>query len=213
MVCPHCNIGIHKSQTAIPLFQRNNLQWTTLYQVCSECDRPIIELEMREITAYGSGVMQRIMVYPAKGSARQPPVEVTEPYRQDFIEASAVLVISAKASAALSRRTLQAVLRDKAGTKKKDLHDQIEEVITSGHLPSHISEGLHAVRSIGNIAAHSTKSTVTGEIVDVEVGEAEWNLDVLESLFDFYFVQPAIAAKRKAELNKKLQEAGKHPIL
>jgi hypothetical protein len=68
------------------------------------------------------------------------------------------------------------------------------------------------VRQIGNFAAHPIKSTSTGEIVDVEEGEAEWNLDVLESLFDFYFVQPAIAAKRKADLNKKLKDAGKPPI-
>ena len=56
------------------------------------------------------------------------------------------------------------------------------------------------------------KSTVTGAIVDVEEGEAEWNLDVLESLFDFYFVQPALTAKRKAVLNQKLKEAGKPEI-
>ena len=56
------------------------------------------------------------------------------------------------------------------------------------------------------------KSTTTGAIVDVAPGEAEWNLDVLESLFDFYFVQPAISAKRKAELNKKLKDAGKPEI-
>jgi hypothetical protein len=56
------------------------------------------------------------------------------------------------------------------------------------------------------------KSTNSGEIVEVAPGEAEWNLDVLESLFDFYFVQPALAARRKAELNKKLREAGKSEI-
>jgi hypothetical protein len=65
------------------------------------------------------------------------------------------------------------------------------------------------VRVIGNFAAHQIKSKVTGQIVDVEPHEAEWNLDVLELLFDFYFVQPAVAAKRKAELNKKLKDAGK----
>ena len=81
--------------------------------------------------------------------------------------------------------------------------NQIEEVIATGKLPSHISEGLHAVRNIGNFAAHPTKSKSTGEIVDVEPGEAEWNLDVLEFLFDFYFVQPVLAAKRKAAINKK----------
>jgi hypothetical protein len=35
------------------------------------------------------------------------------------------------------------------------------------------------------------------------------NLDVLESLFDFYFVQPALLAAKKAALNDKLKSAGK----
>lgn len=117
--------------------------------------------------------------------------------------------ISAKASAALSRRNLQAILRDKAGAMKRDLDDQIDELIDGGKVPSYIADGLHAVRNIGNFAAHPIKSKSTGEIVPVETGEAEWNLDVLESLFDFYFVQPALTAKRKAELNKKLKDAGK----
>ena len=56
------------------------------------------------------------------------------------------------------------------------------------------------------------KSTSTGTIVEVEPGEAEWTLDVIESLLDFYFVQPALTAKRKAELNKKLKDAGKPEI-
>ncbi len=104
---------------------------------------------------------------------------------------------------------MQAILRDKAGTKSKDLFDQIEEVINSGKVPGHIADDLHAVRVIGNFGAHPLKSTTSGAILDVEPGEAEWNLDVLELLFDHYFVQPAISAKRKAELNKKLKDAGK----
>jgi hypothetical protein len=46
----------------------------------------------------------------------------------------------------------------------------------------------------------------------VELGEAEWNLDVLESLFDFYFVQPARAKAKRDALNKKLADAGKPPL-
>jgi len=151
------------------------------------------------------------MAYP-KGTVRPLPPEVPDPYKQDFLEACLVLEDSPKASAALSRRNLQAILREKAGTKSKDLYDQIDEVIKTGAIPSHIQEGLHAARNIGNFAAHEIKSKVTGAIVEVEPGEAEWNLDVLESLFDFYFVQPAISAKRKADLNKKLKEAGKPEI-
>jgi len=65
------------------------------------------------------------------------------------------------------------------------------------------------VRQIGNFAAHPIKSTSSGEIVDVEPGEAEWNLDVLEGLFDFYFVGPAESKKKREALDKKLKDAGK----
>jgi len=71
---------------------------------------------------------------------------------------------------------------------------------------------LDAVRNIGNFAAHPMKSQSTGEIVPVEPGEAEWNLDVLESLFDFHFVAPAKTKARKDALNKKLKDAGKPPV-
>ncbi len=63
--------------------------------------------------------------------------------------------------------------------------------------------------TIGAFAAHPIKSKASGEIIDVEPGEAEWNLDVLESLFDFYFTQPALLKKKREALNTKLKEAGK----
>jgi hypothetical protein len=173
---------------------------------CPECNEAIISL-IRGFPE--NGIPDSLtLVYP-NAKTRPVPAEVTNPYKQDFIEACKVLSDSPKASAALSRRCLQAILRSLAGIKGKSLEDEIEQAINSGKLPSHISDGLHAVRQVGNFAAHPTKSTATGEIIEVEAGEAEWNLDVLEMLFDFYFVQPAIAAKRKAELNVKLKAAGK----
>jgi hypothetical protein len=53
------------------------------------------------------------------------------------------------------------------------------------------------------------KSESTGDVVDVEPGEAEWNLDTLEGLFDHYFVQPALLAEKRDKLNAKLADAGK----
>jgi hypothetical protein len=137
-----------------------------------------------------------------KGIARTPlPPEVPEEYTKDYKEACLVLSDSPKASAALSRRCLQHLLREKVKVKHGNLFDEIQEVIDRGDLPSHISEAIHAVRNIGNIAAHTTKSKSTGEILPVEPGEAEWNLDVLETLFDFYFVQPEIFQRKKEALN------------
>jgi hypothetical protein len=104
------------------------------------------------------------------------------------------------------------MLREVAKVKHSDLSKEIDEVLNSRSLPSHLAEAIDAIRNIGNFAAHPIKSTNTGEIVDVEPGEAEWLLDVLEGLFDFYFVQPAVLQKKRDALNKKLAEAGK-PVM
>ncbi len=152
------------------------------------------------------------MVWP-KGVSRAPvPPEVPPEIAEDYKEACLVLTDSPKASAALSRRCLQNLLRQAAGVKPADLSAEIQEVLNSNKLPATIAENIDAVRHIGNFAAHPNKSKSTGEVLPVEPHEAEWNLDVLESLFDFYFVQPARAKARRDALNKKLADAGK-PLL
>jgi len=141
-----------------------------------------------------------------------PPSEVPEEFAADYREASAVLSDSPKASAALSRRCLQHLIREKAGIKRQDLAKEIDELITSKTLPSHLSEAIDAIRNIGNFAAHPIKATATGEVLPVEPGEAEWTLDVLDGLFDFYFVQPALLQGKRNALNAKLASANKPPV-
>jgi hypothetical protein len=128
------------------------------------------------------------------------------------LEACRVLSDSPKASAALSRRCLQALLHDKVNVKRRNLDEEIKAVIESGRFPSHIAESLDAIRKIGNFAAHPIKSQNSGEIIEVEPGEAEWTLDVLESLFDFLFVQPAITREKREALDAKLAEAIRPPL-
>jgi hypothetical protein len=104
---------------------------------------------------------------------------------------------------------LQDILREKAGVKPSNLDSEIQEVIDAGKTPSWLTDNLDAVRVVGNFAAHPIKSTNTGEVVDVEPGEAAFLLDVLEAAFDFYFVQPEKAREHRNALNAKLAEAGK----
>ena len=59
------------------------------------------------------------------------------------------------------------------------------------------------------LAAHPMKTKNSGEIVEVEDGEAEWLLDVLEELMDFYYAGPARASLKRAALNQKLKDLGK----
>jgi hypothetical protein len=160
---------------------------------------------------YGRRTSERIFRPKVSGRAPIPP-EVPENLAKDYIESCLVLADSPKASAALSRRCLQSLLRDYATVKPSDLSKEIDEVRAKGVLPSHLSESIDAVRNIGNFAAHPAKDKTTGEIVEVEAGEAEWNLDVLEGLFDFYFVQPAATKAKRDALNLKLQAAGKPPL-
>ncbi len=123
-----------------------------------------------------------------------------------------MLEVSAKASAALSRRLLQRIMEDELKIKGSSLADEIEAFVSRAGVPSHLSTAVDAVRNIGNLAAHPVKNTRTGEVVEVEPGEAEWLVDVLESLFDFVFIQPKRLAARRTALNAKLAVAGKPPM-
>jgi hypothetical protein len=213
MKCPHCLDSFHEQLLRNRVGDGPEGTWLILHQLCPACGKSIIILER-----YGHGTIQnavtsRRTVYP-KGTSRAPIApEIDDPHVvNDYTKAGLVLEDSPEASAALSRRCLQHILREKAGTKKKDLADQIQEVLDSNALPTAIAENLDAVRVTGNFAAHPMKSTNTGEIIDVEPHEAEWDLDVLEQLMDFYYLRPAIAKKKRDEMNAKLAEAGKPPL-
>ena len=210
MKCPHCLESFHEDWIFrnIGANDADASNWGLSYGLCPACNRIIVFLINNN--KYKQECVW--MVYP-KGISRSPlPKEVTEPYVSDYKEACLTLQDSPKASAALSRRCLQSILRGVAKIKKGDLNSEIDEVITSKQLPSALAERIDAIRVIGNFAAHPIKSQSTGEIVDVEPGEAEWNLDVLEGLSDVYFVQPAKLKGKKATLNQKLKDAGKPPL-
>ena len=96
--------------------------------------------------------------------------------------------------------------------QKSSLAQEIDEFIQRKDIPSYLTDAVDAVRNIGNFAAHPLKDTNTGEIVEVEPGEAEWLLEVNEALFDFVFVQPKKLAERKNNLNAKLASLGKPPM-
>jgi hypothetical protein len=228
MKCPHCLIDFHEEQTwwSISLGDDGEGLWIVERCTCPACKRFVVFLKngqmMQGRNPGGQGTQnvhphmlagaRSRMIWP-NGASRAPvPPEVPQGIVEDYKEACLVLSDSPKASAALSRRCLQNLLRGAAGIKPGDLSSEIQQVLDSGKLPGPIADNIDAVRNIGNFAAHPNKSKSTGEVVPVEPEEAEWNLDVLESLFDFYFVQPARAKAKKDALNKKLADADKPPM-
>ncbi len=222
MKCPHCRelIFITLRETTLTwnpralerqkLIDKDKVLWEVRTTLCPGCENAIIFLcGLNTDSSTGEAVAYHLQVWP-KGTTREPlsPL-VPEEFASDYQEACLVLNDSPKASAALGRRCLQYLLREKVGIKKNNLSEAIQQVLDAGGLPSDLAGSIDAIRNIGNFAAHPMKSTNSGEILDVELGEAEWTLDVLEDLFDFYFIRPAVLAAKKEKMNQKLQEAGK----
>ena len=221
MKCPHCLVAFHDNESFQHVGEDIEKHWFISRRTCSACKRFVLALvnstscassRYAPVCQPSGKINKTIQVYPL-GSSRTPcPADVPDDIANDYREACLVLPFSPKASAALSRRCLQHLLRDAAKVKKQDLAREIDAVLSTGTLPTHIANAIDAIRQTGNFAAHPTKSTNTGEIVDVEPHEAEWNLDVLELLFDFYYVQPTIAQQRIDAMNAKLASANKPPM-
>jgi hypothetical protein len=210
MKCPHCLSHFSADPVNHDMGPDPDGHWFVARTICDndDCRRVILHLVRSDPTAGGIDPSTLQLMRP-RGSARPISPEVPDPYRTDFSEAAITLPDSAKASAALSRRCLQSLIRDQAGITYPSLSKEIDELLASGKLPSWLGENVDAVRNVGNFAAHPQKDTNTGAIVDVEPVEAEWLLDVLEGLFDFYFVQPEIGRRKREALNEKLKAAGK----
>lgn len=68
------------------------------------------------------------------------------------------------------------MLRGEFGIQHSSLAKEIDDFIQLNGVPSYLTDAVDAIRNIGNFAAHPLKDTHSGEIVDVEPGEAEWLL-------------------------------------
>lgn len=216
MKCPHCLTEFHDEVKDFDLGSDVDGDWGVRKKTCPapNCKRNIFYLINGKWSHYERGGFSAAsieniqLVRPKVGSRNPLPPEVLKLFSEDYYEAVIVLGDSPKSSSALSRRCLQVLLREKAGVKHGNLANEIQQVIDSNKLPSHLTDSIDAIRNIGNFAAHPSKSESTGEIVPVEPGEAEWTLEVLEMLFDFYFVQPERTRLKREALNKKLGDIG-----
>jgi hypothetical protein len=137
--------------------------------------------------------------------------DIPDNFVREYYKASKHIEFDPEASALYSRKCLQRLLEEKGGVKSTDnLSKQIDEAMKT--LPTPLANAIDYIRNIGNFAAHPTKSLRTGEPAEVEPGEAEWCLQVLENLFDYYFVMPAELERRRASVDKKLLDAGRKPM-
>ncbi|HBQ6832524.1 TPA: DUF4145 domain-containing protein [Klebsiella quasipneumoniae subsp. similipneumoniae] len=113
--------------------------------------------------------------------------------------------LSPKASATLSRRCLQGMIRDVWKVKPSRLVDEIKAIEDS--VEAGMWAAIDAIRNIGNIGAHMENDI--NVIVDVDPDEADMLIGLLELLLQEWYVErherklrveaiTALAAEKKA---------------
>jgi hypothetical protein len=112
------------------------------------------------------------------------PEYVPKAIRDDYVEACAICELSPKASATLSRRCLQGMIRDFWKTSKTRLVDEIEAI--NDKVDPDTWAAIDAVRKIGNIGAHMEKDI--NVIVDVEPGESQKLIELIELLVKDWYI-------------------------
>ena len=207
MKCPHCLVTIHNIEETTQLKKDIQGYWMLSEQICPSCVNNIIFLMHGHWSAGKFQAEKKLLVYPKSGKRVPASADVPVHIAEDYNEAGLILDDSPKASAALSRRCLQTLLREESNIKKGSLDSEIEQALKL--FPSYIADAIDAIRQVGNFAAHPMKSSSSGEIVSVEPGEAEWLLEVLEQLFDFCYIQPKLLEGKRDKLNEKLKDLGK----
>lgn len=112
------------------------------------------------------------------------PNFVPKPILDDYTEACLIRDLSPKASATLSRRCLQGIIRDFWGISKDRLYDEITEIKTKVDIATW--KAIDAVRSIGNIGAHMEKDI--NIVIDVDPQEAQLLIELIEMLIKEWYI-------------------------
>ena len=200
-LCPHCStfLPIHESiyRKYSVSFEISQLIFPAHSRISTAQQDSKIELEFFKcpncgeyiILARGIGDSVKNVFTPffPQSLAKRFPDYVPEAIRTDYKEAYAIVNLSPKASATLSRRCLQTMIRDFWGISKNRLVDEIVALADGDKVPAAQRKILHGLREIGNIGAHP--ETDVNTIIDIEPADAEKLLKVIELLIKQWYVE------------------------
>lgn len=166
---------------------------------CPSCEKTSI---------YGIGISgdivdEKYLIYP-KSNAKQYPEYVPQSIRKDYQEAFEILNISPKASATLSRRCIQGMIRDTQDIHAGNLASEINQL--EGKIQPDQWAAIDAARKLGNIGAHMEKDTSI--IVDIDPEEAKLLLDLVEYLIYEWYIskhESSLMMDKIKQLSEKKQ--------
>lgn len=207
-VCKFCNFaqmvdGSSKQTDHIDLdladIRPPQSRYTITAYACTnpECRQLSLSIDLYGfITKNNVGYQQKYLtkILLPRSTSKPQPDYIPYALREDYDEACAIKHASPKAAATLVRRCLQGMIRDFCKiTDKRTLNDEIKTLramIDDGRAPSGVTEesveAIDQVRGIGNIGAHMEKDIDL--IVDVDPNEAQVLIELVEMLFDEWYV-------------------------
>jgi hypothetical protein len=229
--CPYCNHHVTITEHNYKLYA-NFLHADTAHgmvgvqifsrrcpnESCKEFDLTVTVNPVSRSREFSDRYREAIMTFNLRPDsiAKPQPDYIPTAIRQDYEEACKILHLSPKASATLSRRCLQGMIRDfwrekVKDLKKADLWQEIQAI--QNVVEPETWEAIKATKDVGNIGAHMEKDV--NLIIDVNPEEAKQLIGLLEFLFkDWYIAKHTRSEQSKrlretAELKKRQKEAGK----
>lgn len=133
----------------------------------------------------GSAVDDVDVTIRPKSIAYKFPDYIPQAIRSDYEEACSIVNLSPKASATLSRRCLQGMIRDFFQVSKANLFEEINAI--KDKIPTEQWAVLDGLRRIGNIGAHMERDI--NLIVDIEPGEAQKLIKLIELLLQQWYIE------------------------
>lgn len=198
--CPYCN------QSATITDPDMDLHWRKLYLEKPEvgetglltvaitcpnksCNKLILKISHTKAVLHSGNWRQSCIISEWKllpeSSAKVLPDYIPEPIKNDYFEACRIKDLSPKASATLSRRCLQGMIRDFWEVKKSSLKDEIDAI--EEKVDSLTWDAINSVRKVGNIGAHMEKDI--NMMINVDPKEAQLLIELIEQLVDDWYIE------------------------
>jgi DNA-directed RNA polymerase subunit RPC12/RpoP len=201
--CPYCKARSTFTCVFSVKGNHNGNKYPISVWECHYCDRGIF-VKQKE-SQYDHVVRERFeidTIFPSN----EPSVsdKVPEGVAIDFIEAAKCFNISAhKASAVMSRRTIQKMCVNLGAEKSKKLYQQIQELKDLGKLHPDLADMATEIRFLGNDGAHPEDDGLD----EIKEEDAKEILDFTAELLDDLYVRPQkiLAMKKKREDKKEEQ--------
>lgn len=217
--CPHCgqhntvteNISVSDHDVMIEnVLGEIRLKTTIIICANPECNEPTIYANLHNLAFMKINgnkhpserdEIQKWQLRPLV-VVKQFPEYVPVPIFNDYKEAVLIKDLSPKASATLSRRCIQGILRDFWKVKPGRLTDEIKSV--EDKIDPTTLAAIDAIRTVGNIGAHMEKDI--NIIIDVDPNEAELLIQLIEVLVDDWYVDRFHRQQRLSKITNMAAE-------